>query len=429
MRSSISNTIHSFSKLTKEQKIEWLVANYLENKKDTTNLLKSYWHTDLSKQELHDGFSENSISNFYLPFGIAPNFVVNKKTYAIPMVTEESSVVASASKTAKFWSSRGGFKASVLSTQKIGQVHFMYNGKHEDLVQYFISKKEELIRCTDDITKNMRSRGGGITEIELIDNTKKLENYFQLHVSFETVDSMGANFINSCLEQIAKTFASSDIKIVMSILSNHVPNCIARAEVCCRAEDLYKENSIFYAEKFIQAVKIAQVNTYRAVTHNKGIMNGVDAVVIATGNDFRSVEASAHAYASKDGCYKSLSDATIEHGVFKFWLEIPLAIGTVGGLTSLHPLSKISLDILGNPNAKELMQIIAAAGLAQNFAAIRALTTTGIQKGHMKLHLSNIIKSFGANSDHEKMLTKYFENKTISHSEVAKVYEELLNNN
>jgi hydroxymethylglutaryl-CoA reductase len=157
-------------------------------------------------------------------------------------------------------------------------------------------------------------------------------------------------------------------------------------------------------------------------------MNGIDAVVIATGNDFRAIEAGAHAYASRSGKYKSLTNATIENGIFKFWIEIPLALGTVGGLTSLHPLSKLSLKLLGNPSAKELMEIIAVAGLAQNFAALRALTTTGIQKGHMKMHLTNIIKQLGASEEEKSFLINYFENKTVTHNAVVEAYNKLVQN-
>jgi hydroxymethylglutaryl-CoA reductase len=244
---------------------------------------------------------------------------------------------------------------------------------------------------------------------------------------------MGANFINSCLEQFAKTLKEEashynlfneqekDIEVVMSILSNYVPNCIVRAEVSCAVNELQEKqipNPEEFAHKFIQAVQIAEVEPYRAVTHNKGIMNGVDAVVLATGNDFRAVEAGIHAYASRNGQYSSLSHAKIEDGIFSFWLEIPLALGTVGGLTSLHPLVKLSLEMLENPSAKELMQFVAVAGLAQNFAALRSLTTTGIQEGHMKMHLNNIINQFEATDEERVLIQKYFKKNAISHSSV-----------
>ena len=422
----MAKTVHGFSKFTKLEKVNWLVSAFFNDDVKVKQILMQYWNSNPLLQDLHDDFIENTISNYYLPYGIAPNFVINGKEYAIPMTIEESSVVAAASLVAKFWSTRGGFKAEVISTTKIGQIHFMYEGDEVELQNYVASKKDDFFRVTDEITKNMRKRGGGILDIELRNKTSELKNYYQLHVTFETVDSMGANFINSCLEVIAKEFEKEDIQIVMCILSNYVPDCLVRAEVSCKVDDLYAENSEILAHKFVQAIQIANAEPHRAVTHNKGIMNGVDAVVIATGNDFRAIEASAHAYASRSGKYKSLTNATLENGIFKFWIEIPLALGTVGGLTSLHPLSKLSLRLLGNPSAKELMEIIAVAGLAQNFAALRALTTTGIQKGHMKMHLTNIIKQLGASEEEKSFLINYFENKTVTHNAVVDAYNKLV---
>lgn len=422
----MTKTISGFSKLSKEEKIDWLVKIYFKGNHTVKETLTQYWHDNKVLQDLHDDFIENTLSNYFMPYGIAPNFVINNKHYTIPMVIEESSVVAAASLVAKFWSTRGGFKAEVISTKKTGQIHFIFEGDKAVLEAYFNEKKPHFYKVTEAITKNMRQRGGGILEIQLRDKTEKLANYYQLHVTFETVDSMGANFINSCLEAIANDFEKEGIQIVMSILSNYVPECLVRAEVSCKVEELYAENSELFAQKFVQAVQIANAEPHRAVTHNKGIMNGIDAVVIATGNDFRAIEAGAHAFAAKSGTYKSLTNASIENGIFKFWIEIPLALGTIGGLTSLHPLSKLSLQLLGNPSAKELMQIIAVAGLAQNFAALRALTTTGIQKGHMKMHLTNIIKQIGASEREKKYLINYFENKTVTHNAVIEAYNKLM---
>ena len=421
----MSKIITGFSKLTKEEKIEWLTKTYFNNQTTVTEILKKYWNVDEKLQQLHDDFIENTVSNFYVPYGIAPNFVINESDYVIPMVVEESSVVAAASLVAKYWSTRGGFKTEVLSTTKIGQVHFIFKGDKKELETYFNQQKPKLYAATASITKNMEKRGGGILDIQLVDKTEKLANYYQLHVTFETKDSMGANFINSCLEAMANQFRREDIDIVMSILSNYVTDCVVKAEVSCRIEDLGGENPQKFAEKFEQAVKIAEIEPYRAVTHNKGIMNGIDAVVLATGNDFRAIEAGAHAYASKDGQYKSLTHCEVKNGIFKFWIEIPLALGTVGGLTALHPMAKLSLDMMQKPSAKELMQIIAAAGLAQNFAALRALTTKGIQHGHMKMHLQNILNQLEVTASEKEEITTYFDNKTVSHSAVMDKFNEL----
>ncbi|WP_264520444.1 hydroxymethylglutaryl-CoA reductase, degradative [Flavobacterium sp. N1994] len=436
----MNNSISGFSKLSKEEKINWIAKEYFANSTEAVATIKQYWNNDAQLQQLHDEFIENTITNFYLPMGIAPNFLINGKYYSVPMVIEESSVVAAAAKSAKFWSTRGGFKATVLNTEKIGQVHFLFNGDSVKLQQFFNSIKGNLLASTESITQNMQKRGGGITSLELRDKTSELENYFQLHATFETKDSMGANFINSCLEQLAKSLKEEaqnyngfteeerDIVIVMSILSNYVPNCIVRVEVSCKVEDLAEkkiENPKEFAEKLVQAIRIAEIEPFRAVTHNKGIMNGVDAVVLATGNDFRAVEAGVHAYASREGHYSSLSHAKVENGIFTFWMEIPLALGTVGGLTSLHPLVKMALEILGKPSAPELMQIVAVAGLAQNFAALRSLTTTGIQEGHMKMHINNILNQYQTTTEERKIIRNHFENNTISHASVVAFIENL----
>lgn len=425
----MSKIISGFSKFSKDKKIIWLANNYFSNIEEGIETLKQYSNSDKELQQLHDEFIENTISNFYIPYAIAPNFIINGKPYAIPMAIEESSVVAAASLVAKFWSDRGGFHAKVISTIKVGQVHFIYKGTIDKLQYYFNKIKKQLFDVTNSVTKNMRERGGGIIDIELRDKTIDLDNYYQLHVTFETADSMGANFINSCLETIAHTFNNNEINIVMSILSNYVPECLVRAEVSCKVEDFFDENPEYYAHKFIQAVQIANVEPFRAVTHNKGIMNGIDAVVLATGNDFRAVAAGAHAYAAKSGKYKSLTNAKIENGIFYFWIEIPLSLGTVGGLTKVHPLAKLSLEILQNPSAKELMEIVAVAGLAQNFAALKALTTTGIQEGHMKMHLMNILNQLEANLHEKEIINKIFKGKTISHNDIAKTLHKLRTNN
>ncbi|MBS9773864.1 MAG: hydroxymethylglutaryl-CoA reductase, degradative [Tenacibaculum sp.] len=421
----MSKLISGFSKLTKEEKINWLAENYFNNQEETIKIIKKYWHSNAKLQQLHDDFIENTITNFYLPYGIAPNFVINNKEYVIPMVIEESSVVASASKVAKFWSTRGGFKTKVISTTKTGQIHFIYKGNFSDLEDYFNSKKDDFKTATSSITKNMEKRGGGILNIELVDKTLSLENYYQINVTFDTKDSMGANFINSCLEAIANSFRKDDIDIIMSILSNYIPQCLVRAEVSCKIEDLGGEDPYKFAKKFEQAVKIAEIEPYRAVTHNKGIMNGIDAVVLATGNDFRAIEAGVHAYASKNGKYTSLSHCEVVDDNFKFWIELPLAVGTVGGLTKLHPMAKLSLELLQQPSAKELMEIMATAGLAQNFGALSALTTKGIQYGHMKMHLNNILNQLNATDEEKEVISKYFENKTVTHSAVLNKFNEL----
>ncbi|WP_282030584.1 hydroxymethylglutaryl-CoA reductase, degradative [Winogradskyella eximia] len=436
------NIISGFSKLSKSEKIEWLLNSYFVDKDSARALVQRYWNSDEKLQKLHDEFIENTITNYYLPLGVAPNFLINDTFYTIPMAIEESSVVAAASKAAKFWLERGGFKAEVISTEKIGQVHFIFKGDFNKLKTFFKHVKPKLISDTASMTQSMERRGGGILDIELRNKSNDLPNYYQLHATFETLDAMGANFINTCLEQFATTLKNEalqyedfneleqNITIVMSILSNYVPQCLVRAEVSCKIEDLKSKdipNPEEFAQKFKQAISIAEIEPYRAVTHNKGIMNGIDAVVLATGNDFRAVEAGVHAYAAKDGSYTSLTHCSINNGIFKFWIKIPLALGTVGGLTSLHPLVKFSLEMLQKPTAKDLMKIVAVAGLAQNFGAVKSLTTTGIQEGHMKMHLMNILNQFEATEDEKVKLVEHFKTNVVTHSSVVEAIKSIRN--
>lgn len=430
----MDKTINGFSKLSKAEKIRWLGETFTDNPEAFTAELKSWQYPNDSMQRVIDGFTENAVANFALPYSIAPNFVINGRTYAVPMVIEESSVVAAASSAAKFWQERGGFHAEILGTVKLGQVHFRWPGKPDRLRQIFPELKTALLASADDLTANMTRRGGGILDIELIDFESIEPGYYQLRASFQTCDSMGANFVNSVLERFADRLEAfftacpdlsdleRDVEVIMSILSNYTPNCVVRAWAECPI-DSFSELALkqgmeanALAERFAMAVRIAQIDPYRATTHNKGIYNGIDAVVLATGNDFRAIEACGHTYACRDGQYRSLSACTVADGQFRFELEIPLALGTVGGLTALHPLARRSLELLGHPSAEELMCITACVGLAQNFGAVRSLITTGIQQGHMKMHLTNILNHLGATEEEAAAAQFHFQNQTVSFS-------------
>lgn len=435
----MSNPISGFSKLSKAQKIEWLTTNYFKENTQAIKVLQKYWNPDIELQKLHDDFIENTVSNYYLPLGIAPNFLVNNDLYAIPMVIEESSVVAAASNAAKFWLDKGGFKTQVISTIKNGQVHLNFFGNTADMTAFFGVIKPKLIASISQVEKNMKKRGGGLLDIQLIDSTDSLDGFYQLHCTFETLDAMGANYINTCLETFAKTIekeaktfkafivSQTYPEVVMSILSNYTPECLVKASVSCHVGLLTQKDmeGRIFAQKLVRAIAIAKATPRRAVTHNKGIMNGIDAVILATGNDFRAVEAAVHAYASKDGQYSSLTHARLENDIFTMWIEVPLALGTVGGLTSLHPLVGFSFDLLQQPNAKKLMQLVAVAGLAQNFAALRSLVTTGIQKGHMKMHLMNILNGIQATDTEKASAINHFKANHISHSDVISFIENL----
>jgi len=430
---SNDRTIAGFSRKTKEEKLQWLENNFIS--KEASEDYQRFWLEDPSLQQKFESFSENNLSNYILPLGIVPNLLVNGKFYAVPLVTEESSVVAAAAAAAKFWMTRGGFLTRIKGVIKTGQVHFIWKG----IASEWSEKKSELLHflknSSSDLTENMESRGGGVLQIEIKDYSHIQEGLFQIFGQFDTRESMGANFINSILERWANAlqgfFTEGSVEIIMSILSNYTPDCIAIAEVKCPISDLGRFQGGLsaqeFAQKFYSAVQIAQSDPYRAVTHNKGIMNGIDAVVLATGNDFRAVEAGAHAYAAKTGNYQSLSICALEGDFFHFKLEIPLSLGTVGGLTKLHPLAKRNLELLGNPSAEELMQIVAATGLAQNFAAIRALVTTGIQQGHMKMHLSNILEQLGTNPNEKKQALAFFETQPVSYKWVKDFIDQLRN--
>ncbi|WP_408096194.1 hydroxymethylglutaryl-CoA reductase, degradative [Peredibacter sp. HCB2-198] len=426
-------TVSGFSKMSKEQKIEWLSEQLKGDSSELVKNLNLYWHPDKEVQKRFDEFSENTLTNYDLPFGLAPNFLINGKVYSVPMVIEESSVVAAASLGAKFWLERGGFHAKVISTRKVGQVHFQWQGEKAKLVNFFEEARIRLLSSVETITANMEKRGGGIVGLTLVDMTDKIENYYQIKVECETCNAMGANFINSILEEMAQVFkrevmmdsrfehTEKEVHIIMCILSNYTPDCVVECSVECPIDELGNVNGLEareFAEKFATAVRIAEVDPNRAVTHNKGIMNGIDGVVLATGNDFRAIEACAHAYAARDGQYRSLSTVSLAGDKFKFSIKIPLAVGTVGGLTSLHPLAKTSLAILENPTASELMQVMAAVGLAQNFGAVRSLVTTGIQKGHMKLHLLNILNQLGATPEQIEEGKTHFSDKVVSFTAV-----------
>lgn len=433
--SSNSKSIQGFSKLNKRGKIKWIVENFFKDPESVMQEIMSYWHRNEDQQKVLDGFSENTITNFPLPFSVAPNVVINGKTYCVPMVTEESSVVAAASSAAKYWQDRSGVNAEILGTEKLGQVHFHWNGSFELLQSLMPDLQKKMRQDARDHLINMEKRGGGFKSAKLI-QIKGLDNYFQLRCSFDTCNSMGANFINTCLESFAGTLEnfieSSDhisednkeVEVLMSILSNYTPECLVRVSVECDIDSLGTFDEMdaeTFAWRFYKAVQIAREDPYRAVTHNKGILNGVDAVVIASGNDFRAVESCAHAFASSDGQYRSLSNCSIDNERFKFWMDIPLALGTIGGLTNLHPMAKRSLELLENPDAETLMMITAATGLLQNFAAVRSLVTTGIQKGHMKMHLENILSHLNATPEQRITAREYFKERKVSYNEVRKL--------
>ncbi len=430
--------LKGFSKLSSEEKL-LVAAGHCTDPAAAESDLRSFHHQDHDIQKILSGISENTITNYPLPYNVAPNFLINGQMYMVPMVIEESSVVAAASSAARFWAERGGFQAKAGKLIKKGQLHFLYAGDVEKLKGAMPVIVKHLKESTRTLTRNMENRGGGIASIELKDQQSIIDNYFQLDVRFDTRDAMGANFINSVLEEYAaalnaflyktKGFDERDFEPLMAILSNYNDECLIEVSVSCKVDALEVATAAMpagdFLRRFVMAVNIAESDVYRATTHNKGIMNGVDAVILATGNDFRAIEAGAHAWAARSGQYRSLSKARVDGKQFTFSLEMPMALGTTGGLTHLHPLAARSLEMLGKPDARKLMMIAGAAGLANNFAALRSLVTTGIQTGHMRMHLSNIILKIKASSEEAKRIKKHFANKKVSYQAVVSYLEKL----
>lgn len=430
--------LHGFSKYTKQQRIEALIRKYGFDEK-LASWLSSFEAADKTIQKIIDDLSENPVSSFHLPFSIAPNFVVNGKNLFFPLVSEESSVVAALANAAGFWAKRGGFHAEVLGTEKKGQVHFIWKGNPEKLYQLFPEIKDKMLRESAFLTVKMEERGGGMAGMELKSLPEILPDYFQLDAGFETCNAMGANFINSCLEQFAKSlqdyFLTSEklaeeerhCEIIIAILSNYTPESRVRAWVECPVSDLLEGKSLqeceLFAEKFEQAIRISQADVSRAVTHNKGIFNGIDALAVATGNDFRAIEACGHAFAARNGQYSGLTDVSLFDGKFRFSIEIALAVGVVGGVTAVHPLAKLAMKILDHPLAPELMMYLAISGLASNFGAVKALVSIGIQHGHMKMHLSNILNQLNVPEKNRAEIQQYFQEKTVSFSAVEKYWK------
>ena len=430
--------LSGFSKYSKQQRIEALIQR-CHFEADLCTWLRSFELTDPATQKIIEGLSENQVSNFHLPFSIAPNFVVNGHHLFFPLVSEESSVVAALANAARYWASRGGFHAEVLGTEKKGLVHFKWKGKAEKLRLLFPEIKERLLDQSAFLMTKMVNRGGGISSLELKDMNHVLPYYFQLDAGFQTCDAMGANFINSCLEQLGKSLQGyfrisdkvsgdeQDCEIIMAVLSNYTPDSRVHAWVECPVNDLLEgksevENRLFVL-KFEEAILISQADIYRAVTHNKGIFNGIDALALATGNDFRAIEACGHAFAARNGSYRGLTDVEVKDGLFRFNIDLAMAVGVVGGVTGVHPMSKLALQILGNPSAPELMMYLAVAGLASNFAAVKVLVSIGIQKGHMKMHLNNILNQLNITEERRPEIQLYFQDKIISFSVVEQYWE------
>ncbi len=357
--------------------------------------------------ETADKMIENVVGTFSLPLGLGLNFLINDKEYVIPMAIEEPSVVASASYIAKIVRDAGGFQTEASERIMIGQIQVVGCADFHEAKRAVEKQKEQLIQEANEAYPSIVARGGGATDIDVrIINEDADSTYGQMlviHVYVDTRDAMGANIINTMVESLAPTVENiTEGKVYLRILSNLADRCLARAK-CVIPPSLLASDG-FTGEEVrdgvVHAYEFAASDPYRAVTHNKGIMNGIDPVVIATGNDWRAVEAGAHAYAARSGTYGSMTTWSVdEQGNLVGELELPMSIGTVGGAIRVHPISKIAHKLLDVQSAKELAQVIVAVGLAQNLGALKALATDGIQKGHMALHSRSVAVAAGATGE------------------------------
>jgi len=363
---------------------------------------------------------ENVIGTFELPLGIATNFYINKKPVLIPMALEEPSVVAAASNAAKL---SEGFETSSTDPVMIGQIQLLEVKDFVAAKKNILDNKKELLDLANAQDSTLVKFGGGARDIEVRVVGEKDKEMLIVHLLVDVRDAMGANAINTMCEKISPRLEDlSGGKFCLRIISNLATNRLAKAKAVWK-KDKIGEKAV---EGILAAYEFAKADIYRCTTNNKGIMNGIDAVVIATGNDFRAVEAGAHAFAGMDGKYKPLANYYKNNeGDLVGEIELPIAVGLVGGATRTHPIAQISLKILGVKTAQELAQIIVCVGLANNFAAMRALATVGIQKGHMKLHAKNIAVTAGAKDDQiDEIAKKMIEEKNIS---VARAKEILIN--
>lgn len=382
------HAFEDFKSLSREEKLN-LIAQNLKNPNDFKKEIKAYRFSDDSLQEKLEQLTENTISNFHLPYGIAPNFLVDGNTYHVPMVTEEKGVIEAASKAAGFWYDHGGFHAEDFGTVKRGYIHLMWSGDSKTLESLYKQFVKELETKNFDIPGDLSDQGMKISETWLSDMTSEMDHYYLFGFSIETGKQKGAGFINSFLEKNAREFKKyteqhepGKLEILMAVLSNYTPGSFVKMKVECPVHALGELNTSMegsqFAEKFQRAVQVGKHSVSRAVTNNKGIMNGIDAVLMATGNDFRAVEAGAHAYSITKGKPVSLSDCEVTNDTFTFRITIPIALGIENEVTRLHPLASRSLEILGHPSVKELMKITAAVGLASNFGGITSLITANI---------------------------------------------------
>lgn len=360
--------------------------------------------------EVADRMVENVIGTFELPLGIATNFTINGIDRLVPMVVEEPSVVAAASNMARIAKGSGGFQTSYTGSLMIAQMHILDVEDLEGAEQKIVAAKQDLLDQANTYDKTLIRLGGGARDIEI--RRIRLRNgdeILALHLIVDVLDAMGANTVNTMTEKLTPEIEGlTGGKVLLRILSNLAAYRLAKAVVSVPVEEMASEgfSGEEVAKRMVLANEIAVADPYRAATHNKGIMNGIDPVIVATGNDWRAIEAGAHAYAAESGQYRALTEWEIVDGHLRGTLELPMAVGIVGGATKTHPTARLCLEIADIHSSSDLAQLIAAVGLAQNMGAIKALATEGIQRGHMALHARNIAVQAGASGEQIDWLTK-----------------------
>ena len=387
---------NGFSKKSYQERLELLKAQALLSPERQESLEQD----EQMSVTVADQLSENVVGTFSLPYSLVPEVLVNGQEYTVPYVTEEPSVVAAASYASKIIKRAGGFTAQVHERQMIGQVALYQVAEPEQAQEKIASKKAELLELANQAYPSIVKRGGGARDLH-VEQIKGETDFLVVYLHVDTQEAMGANMLNTMLEALKPVLEElSQGQSLMGILSNYATDSLVTAS--CRIAFRYlshqKDQGREIAEKIALASQFAQADPYRATTHNKGIFNGIDAILIATGNDWRAIEAGAHAFASRDGHYQGLSCWTLdlEREELVGEMTLPMPVATKGGSIGLNPRVSLSHELLGNPSAKELAQIIVSIGLAQNFAALKALVSTGIQQGHMKLQAKSLALLAGA---------------------------------
>jgi hydroxymethylglutaryl-CoA reductase len=387
-----TSKISGFYKIPVEDRIDF-VKRFSGLNKEEASLFSS-----CLEMETADRMIENVLTTFELPLGVAVNFFINGKDYLIPMATEESSVVAAASNAAKIARIKGGFKTECSKPLMIGQIQLLKVDDVAMSAKSIIKHKKQLLNLANMQDKILVNLGGGAKDLEVRILDSPLGKMIVTHLIVDVRDAMGANAVNAMCEALAPLIEEiAGGKVRLKILSNLADKRIVKAKAVFDKEKMGGEKIV---DAFIESYTLAAVDPYRATTHNKGIMNGIDSLIIATGNDFRAIESGAHAYAARNGQYTSLTRYHKDkNGDLVGEIEIPMAVGVVGGASNMHPKAKLCKKILGIKSSQELAEVAASLGLAQNFAAVFALSTVGIQKGHMSLHAKNIAVMAGATGD------------------------------